>query len=166
MARFPLTHILEFLVVLHMPPKCMSHINLLLEPHVFFSVTRSVKKLTSSSTLPPTKFSLAVMLSSTNTLSLLKHLQPILHLMHNTLVLQLLPLSCLFPYLIFPLQTSKSNNLRLPFKFLQIFLPQFLCSHLLLSFLRNLCDVPSAITAHLMLYVITSATKYRLPNHR
>ena len=136
MARFPLTHILEFFVVLHMPPKCMSHTNLLVEPHVvFFSITQLAKNLTSSSTLPPINFSLAVLLSSTNTLSLTNHLHPILHLMHQTLVLQLLPLPCHFPYLMLLLQTSPSQILRLLLHFLQIFLTQFPTisrSHLLL----------------------------------
>lgn len=135
MAQSPLTHILKFLVALHMPLKCMLHINLLLEPHVFFSVTRLAKKLTSSTTLPPINFSLAVMLSSTNTFSLTSHLHPFLHLMHQPLILQLPSLSCLFPYLMLLLQTSLSPILLLLLQFLKIFLPQFPAislSHLLI----------------------------------
>jgi hypothetical protein len=76
-----------------------------------------------------------VMLFSTNTFSLTNHLHPFLHLMHQPLILQLPPLSCLFPYLMLLLQTSPSPILLLLLQFLKIFLhwfPAISLSHLLL----------------------------------
>jgi len=106
-ARSLLTPILRFSVVLHMLRKWMPHINLLLELNVvFFSVARSAKKLTSSTTLPPKNFSPAMILFSMNTFSLTNYLQPFLHLMYHQLHLQLPYPSFLFPYQILLIQTS------------------------------------------------------------